>query len=668
MVKEALNNIVDKIVEALMEWIFTLIYGLYAGLLKIVDLISSFFDIFAGTSKVYYEGQPDFLLNLFFSHDAVSNAFWAMTLIAIVLAFGFAIFGVARSITDISGTVKKSVSQVMSQLVRCVTILLLLNAMIVAGINISNVLLDRINFALLNAEYLDEESDQRTFTEQEYATMTKILATIGNYAANPSYDSRYNMNSCFNAIRGDLYALQLSGVFDYDYPMDEYGHHTWQSALSNLAKSADLTEDLSLTVYNNEVSTALHAVIHEVKFHSKFRPVESVTAPKAMSSTDTDIIIFLVSSMNAARNENYNTGDIYDNLRNGYATGEKDYLDISQVKEDFDIQKFDYVVGLVSAIVFIVIMAICIFTFIVRMFNLVLLYITAPLFVSSMPVDEGAKFQTWLQAFISQLFSGFGQVIAMRLYLIVIPFVMSNDLVFFLGDGLWYSTLNWFARLLMILGGAWAVMKAGGLISSILSGNPGMHMAQQEAKMGSMVTHGAQAAVRDTVKIGKAIGGAAMKAPQAIATAPAKLVGAAQKYRDSFSDPYHAIKDRRISRQEASDKRAQYDERKRNEIVDGVRSSRKNTSRNRDTNQTGQDKAQTQTQTQDAPASGPQQTSAVPERKRSKYSNIKIPEYPAPPPPDTPLIMPNKLSKNQEKDTAVPEQRERGQKQTKGSE
>ena len=115
-----------------------------------------------------------------------------------------------------------------------------------AAINITNVLLDRINYALENAVVLDQEEQDKTFTDQEYATMAKILATVANYSVNPSSDSRYNVNSCFNAIRPDLLSLYVSGFFQYDYPLDDNGHYSWQGALALLASSADLTTDLNL--------------------------------------------------------------------------------------------------------------------------------------------------------------------------------------------------------------------------------------------------------------------------------------------------------------------------------------------------------------------------------------------------------------------------------------
>lgn len=484
----------------LFDWVFVLLCRLMQGLLKLVDFIESFFDIFAGTSKVMYKDSSDFLINIFFGHDAVTNAFWAMALIAIVMAFGFCIANMARKAADVTDSVKQSVGQIFSNFIRCLVIILLLNAISVAAVNITNVLLDRINFALENAAILNRDDEEKNFSDAEYAAMARVLATVANYSVNPSADSRYNVNSCFNAIRNDLLALHVNGFFDYDYGMDENGHHTWQSALALLATSSDLTTDLKLDTYYSDVTYAIQTVSREISTYKDFAPVRTAQMD-ADSVIETDVLIFLIAGMEAAQNGMYNNGSYDDALRRGYVTGEKDYMNLTQVRRDFDIWEMDYLVAYVSSIVFIIIMAICIFTFIVRMFNLMLLYLVAPLFASSMPIDDGGKWQSWTQAFVIQLFSGFGSVIAMRLYLIIIPLALSSDLIYFPGDGVGFAVLNRMAQLLMVLGGAWAVLQASAVITGILAGNPGMAAIQQEGRIGGMVTHGAMSAVRSTGRI-----------------------------------------------------------------------------------------------------------------------------------------------------------------------
>ncbi|MBR7147115.1 MAG: hypothetical protein IKD11_05290, partial [Oscillospiraceae bacterium] len=303
----------DDIINAIVDWFYLLLYGLLEGLLNLVHMVESFFDVFAGTQPISYKGTETFILNVFFGHSTISNAFWAMALIAIVLAFGFCIVQLARKVTDIAGTVKQSIGQIMTSLFRCLLIIVMVNAVTVTVINISNVLLDRINFALKNAEVLDIPTTERTFTDEEYALMAKVLSTVGNYSVNPSSDNRYNVNSCFNEIRHDLYKLRQMGVFSYSYPKDENGHYTWQGAVALLANSANLREVLPLDVKNEPVENAFKAVQKEILSYGEFSPAKSVWDSRYLDglvstgggsrTIKTDSLIFLMCTMEAAYGE-----------------------------------------------------------------------------------------------------------------------------------------------------------------------------------------------------------------------------------------------------------------------------------------------------------------------------------------------------------------------------
>ena len=124
----------DDIINAIVDWFYLLLYGLLEGLLNLVHMVESFFDVFAGTQPISYKGTETFILNVFFGHSTISNAFWAMALIAIVLAFGFCIVQLARKVTDIAGTVKQSIGQIMTNLFRCLLIIVMVNAVTVTVI------------------------------------------------------------------------------------------------------------------------------------------------------------------------------------------------------------------------------------------------------------------------------------------------------------------------------------------------------------------------------------------------------------------------------------------------------------------------------------------------------------------------------------------------------
>ena len=472
------------ILQSLLGWLFLIIFQM---LLRIVDILERFFDVFAGTAPVYYKGKENYLFDLFLSNQAITNLFWAMAIIAIVISFGFCIVAVARKVTDVSGTSKHTIGQIMSNFIRSLLVILLLNLCVTAAFKVTSVIFDRINYSLEHAETLKGEQE-KTYTEEEFATMVRILATMGNYAANPSAESRYNVNACFNAIRGELITLYEAGCFNYDFPVVQTGKHTWQSALAQVAKSADLNEDLQLDTYYPTVQDAVTLCFNELKTNSTFKPQE--TAVRGTTITEkltTAMMIFLVSSMGAEENEQFINGGFDDALRRSYINGEKDYLSFGDVYEDFSIIRINYLIGIIVSLAIILFLAKIILMFIVRMLNLILLYVVSPLFASSMSLDEGSRFQNWTQSFVMQLLAAYAGVVMMRIYLLIVPIVVNSDLKFF-EPGTYASHLTIYGQLLFVLAGSWAVSKATNLISGALTGNAAGALQESDNAFGHMVS------------------------------------------------------------------------------------------------------------------------------------------------------------------------------------
>ena len=87
------------ILQALFGWLF---YLLLSWTLSVVDMLEKMFNIFGGVQTVNYDGKSMYLLEVFLGHSAVTNIFWAMAIIGIVLSFGFTIVALARKVTDVT--------------------------------------------------------------------------------------------------------------------------------------------------------------------------------------------------------------------------------------------------------------------------------------------------------------------------------------------------------------------------------------------------------------------------------------------------------------------------------------------------------------------------------------------------------------------------------------
>lgn len=190
---------------------------------------------------------------------------------------------------------------------------------------------------------------------------------------------------------------------------------------------------------------------------------------------------------------------------------------------EINIAEIDYLVGFASAIFCMIIMAMCLLSFIRRIYDIVLLYIVSPYFASTMVLDDGQKFSQWRETFIGKVLIGFGSALGMRLFLMLIPVIMSEDIRFF-DNSLTEATAGYILKLILILGGMYAVYKSSSLLTSIISSS----VAQDEQMSNSLMMHRfLSVAERGGKKLGKsALNGIRSMHTAAPALATAAALGA----------------------------------------------------------------------------------------------------------------------------------------------
>lgn len=166
--------------------------------------------------------------------------------------------------------------------------------------------------------------------------------------------------------------------------------------------------------------------------------------------------------------------------------------------------RVDYLLGFASIIFMGLVLTICLFTFIKRLFDIVILYITSPYFVSTIVLDDGEKFRRWRETFIAKLLVGYGSVIGLRIFLMMVPAIMSDDLKIF--DSVAGNiTGGYVIRLIFILGGMFAVYKSSTLLTGIINSGVAANENASNAMLSGMVMGGA-------IKGAKTIAGAGMQA------------------------------------------------------------------------------------------------------------------------------------------------------------
>lgn len=478
------NSLSSVLQDILYATVYKLLYYTDIALCWIVGLFYKMFAVFAGVSEISYQDGPltrkDYLLNYFFHHESIKNVYWDMAMIGVVLCFVFTIIAVIRKAGDLDGKQQRAYGQILRGTAKSVILILLMTAIITAVITATNVLMSSITTAFNHSDSADKK-DSIVYTEDQYAAMARVLNTIGNYSLSTSSTSRYNLNACYNEIRPDLQWLKEQGVFDFYYlDTDEEGNsiESWQSALQKIVNAADLRYDLTMDVYNASISHALTDVMETINTNASFRPWSSYERKDIVDTTKTpmDTIIFLMGTSEAANNGEFNKNpSLTDNLRGPYYAGDKSIYKLEQVSDDFDIAvgKLDHIIIIAGAIKIIFDLATCVLNAVARIFNLLLLYLIAPLAISTSPMDDGGKFKQWTIAFVIQCFGILGIVISMRLLILYMPIISNSNLQLF--DD---PVMNLLGKMVLLLGGTEAAKRANGLITGILADNAGWQSIQ----------------------------------------------------------------------------------------------------------------------------------------------------------------------------------------------
>lgn len=187
-------------------------------------------------------------------------------------------------------------------------------------------------------------------------------------------------------------------------------------------------------------------------------------------------ILFQIHSQDAITNKQ-GALNIY-TKKNGFQS-------INNVKKSFNIRKISYFSGFLSIGFIIVILFLTTLGFVVRMFEILVLYMVAPLFTATIPLDGGGKYRKWREMFIAKLAGAFGPIFTMKLFLIIMPLVTSSKLKF--SDN---SAADWLMKMLLMCGAIYAIYKGRHMVIEIFSPEAASSMRYSEKMMTSVVKTG----------------------------------------------------------------------------------------------------------------------------------------------------------------------------------
>lgn len=519
---EMIDNWITKFLE---NTIWRLLYLLEVGVCKVVAWMEEIMQIFTGEVPVEYNNKSESLIMVFFTHDNVKGIYGGMALIGIAFAFAFAIVSVIRKVLDLRGKQQGvTLGAILGNLLKSILLIFSMNLIMIVALSTTNTLIKQIGVAVTNSGDVVKGRQEIKFDDEEYAAMGRILNTIGNYSLNPSYRSRYNINACYNEIRGDLEYLGNKGVFNYhyiSYKNDDIEagvvEPTWQSMVEQLARAYDYSQETTLDSYNDGLTNAMLNCMDIMKKNPDIRVLKSFKRNTESNTEQVpmDKILFVSATMGnfngegAARTASYNkTPSFYDSVRQPFYYGEdgSDMYDYDDVKAVFDPSpmKTNYILVYATGIAMLQEMLVIIVTCSVRIFSLLTLYLASPLVLAALPLDDGGKLKQWTTAFLVQLLGIVGMVLAMRLFLMFLPIIWSPDLKVSS-----YTILSIIIKCIISYGALTAVSRVNGILTGILADNAGWQAITAGDMRGSVQNSAAGRALGSlsASNIGSKIGG-----------------------------------------------------------------------------------------------------------------------------------------------------------------
>ena len=170
-----------------------------------------------------------------------------------------------------------------------------------------------------------------------------------------------------------------------------------------------------------------------------------------------------------------------------FRTGEYSYTSASVVSTYMNLSDFPFFFSFIAGGVVLFGVGSAMLIFVDRVLSLVILYIAAPISISTSVLDDGARFKLWRDQFLSKFIMGYGMILAINIYAMVCGLVMNPEFVFFAGEDTKTQFLDLLMKLLIIAGGALTMQKSMALIGNLVASGAGSNELRDNAfSMGSL--------------------------------------------------------------------------------------------------------------------------------------------------------------------------------------
>ncbi len=174
---------------------------------------------------------------------------------------------------------------------------------------------------------------------------------------------------------------------------------------------------------------------------------------------------------------------VYDSI----VSGEASYTDTDLVWQAIDLEDFDFIFSWITGLVLLFTLANALVQFVDRAISIGVLFLVSPFSIASAVLDDGGRFKLWREQTLIKFVSAYGIILYMNIYCLLIYIITPSSVTFF-DNGF----LNGLFKLLIIIGGAFAMQKGSALIGNLLSAGGGSRELMDSAlgRLGSAAVVG----------------------------------------------------------------------------------------------------------------------------------------------------------------------------------
>lgn len=162
-----------------------------------------------------------------------------------------------------------------------------------------------------------------------------------------------------------------------------------------------------------------------------------------------------------------------------FRNGDLSYYDTAAVSQYMSLSEFPFLFSWLAGGVVLFGVGSAMLVFVDRVLSLVILYIAAPISISTSVLDDGARFKLWRDQFLSKFIMGYGMILAINIYAMVCGLVTNPAFKFFPEEGSEFFDL--IMKLLIVAGGALTMQKSMALIGNLVASGAGSNELRDNA-------------------------------------------------------------------------------------------------------------------------------------------------------------------------------------------